>query len=295
VLEAIDASGAVHWSFKPATVTGGSSTASVAGPHLLLAAGTAVTVVDRGGVVVGHGSGTADLRPDPTGTRWAWSTIDRAPSATEGSTAPADQWSGSVWVAGIGENPHRVQSWTEPAETIVEVFLWSDRGIVTAVVPGGCAPQETSTALLDPATGRSTPLEGGDRHVVDVHAGLVLGIRQPETLLVTGARTATLTERPVTQGEHLAAAAISPDGVHVFGSMTSMSGCGGVPEVRTVVLAPATQQATILRDVFAGDWYDDTHVVVHGASDDALRLVALDGTALGGVLTHGVLVGVLRG
>jgi hypothetical protein len=201
-----------------------------------------------------------------------------------------------VWVAGIGEQPHRVQDWTEPAETSVEVFLWSDRGIVTAVVPDMCAPtpQEKSTALLDPATGRSTPLEGGDRHVVDVHAGLVLAIRQPETLLVTGAHTATLTERPVTKGEHLVDATISPDGVHVYGSMTSMSGCGGIPEVRTVVLAPATQHATVLRDVFAEDWYDNSHLVVHGASDDALRLVDLAGTASGGVLTHGSLVGVLR-
>jgi hypothetical protein len=254
-------------------------------------------VIDRDGVVAGHGStGSTNLHPDPTGTRWAWATLDHSPSAAQGSTAPADRWSGGVWVAGLGEAPHEVESWTEPAGNGVEIFLWSDRGIVTAVVPETCAPviQETSTALLDPATGRSTPLAGADRHVVDVHAGLVLAMRQPETLLVTGGHSATLTERPVQNGEHLAAAAISPDGTHVFGSMTSMSGCGGEPEVRTAVLDPATQRSTVLRDVFAVAWFDQSHLVVRGAQGNGLRIVDLDGAGPAAPLVHGFLVGVVR-
>jgi hypothetical protein len=305
-IEAIDGSGTVQWSFNPDTVVGrgngfGSTTA---GSHLLLTHDTTVTVIDRGGRVIGTGAsvgsaaipGGANISPDPTGTRWTWSTLDSAPSGGGGSTAAANRWSGAVWVAGLGEAPHHVLDWSEPGGTTVQVFLWSDRGIVTAVVPGLCAPtpEETSTALLDPATGHSTPLAGGDRHVVDVHAGLVLAMRQPETLLVTGAHAATLTERPVTDGEHLVGAAISPDGAHVFGSMTSMSGCGGVPEVRTAVLDPATQQSTVLSDVFAEDWYDNAHLIVHGPSDNALRVVDLDGRGDPAPLTHGTLVGVLR-
>jgi hypothetical protein len=307
VIEAVDGStGKALWSFKEQTVIASDQgvSAYVAGSHLLLAGAGSVAVIDRGGVVVGRGTttraaaipGDAYIHPDPTGTRWAWSTIDRAPQAIGGSTAPADQWSGAVWVAGIGEAPHRVQQWTEPSATSVEVFLWSDRGIVTAVVPGTCAPtaEETSTAILDPATGRSTPLQGGDRHVVDVHRGLVLAMRQPETLLVSGDSTFTVTGRPVSNGEHLADAAISPDGAHVYGSLTAMSGCGGVPEVRTMVIDVAAQHTTVLTGMYASGWYDDAHLVVHGAEDHDLRVVDLAGAGGGTVLARGFLVGVLR-
>ena len=306
-IEALDGAGTPQWSFDPRTVVGAGSNdmaAYAGGSHLLLTSATTVTVIDRRGVIVGHGAtvtaaaipGSVPIHPDPTGTRWAWATLDHAPAGVQGSTAPADRWSGAVWVAGIGEAPHRVESWTEPAETTVEVFLWSDRGIVTAVVPDACAPtpQEASTALLDPNTGRSTPLQGGDRHVVDVHAGLVLAMRQPETLLVSGAVQATLTEQPARQFEHLAAAAISPDGAHVFASMTSMSGCGGEPEVRTAVLDPATHHAGVLPDVFAVAWFDDAHLVVRGAQGNGLRIVDLAGAGPAAPLVHGVLVGVLR-
>jgi hypothetical protein len=302
-IEGVDGGSATPlWSFKPDSVVGTQNvSSSTAGSNLLLAGGGSVAVVDRGGVVIGRGSyvlsttfsGPYSVYPDPAGRRWTWSTVDSAPQTTgNGHDAP---WTGAVWVAGIGEAPHRVQQWTEPSGTTVEVFLWSDRGIVTAVVPGTCSPtlEETSTAVLDPATGRSVPLAGGDRHVVDVHRGLVLALRQPTTLLVGGAQDVTLTERPVSQGEHFVDAAISPDGAHVYGSMTSMSGCGGIPQVRTVVVDAATHAATTLPDVFAEGWYDNAHLVVHAVSDDKLRIVDLNGGGSGQVVTHGWLIGVL--
>jgi hypothetical protein len=292
VIAAFDAGGVAQWSFTAASVVGGddaqSTALAVGGSNLLLARGDKLAVIDRAGVVRGRSavSGFAwDLHADPTGTRWAWSAID--------GSSQTEPFHGAVWVGGLDERPHRVQEWTTDPATVM-VVLWSDRGIVTARVPQGCGPylQERSTAVLDPATGRSTPLFGHDRHVTDVHAGLELGVHA-STLMVTG-RTTMVVDRPSSDGI-VATAAISPDGGHVLGSLVADGGCGSPPRVHTVVGDTMAASWTALDGIYAVGWFDNGHMVVGDTPyGGPLRIVDLAGHGDTAPLTRGTFVGVLR-
>jgi hypothetical protein len=312
VVAAMTADGTPQWSFKPSTVVGdGSYAAEVAGSHLVLfgdqSRGGQVAVVDRAGVVVGPGSYSSgssfsgEPRVEPSGTRWTWSTVDNTTSPSSTSTATPTQ-TGAIWVAGIGEAPHRVRTWTEPG-AFETPLLWSDQGIVIAVSGAGCGPymQEFSTFVFDPATGRTSPLFGNDRHVTDVHAGIVAAIRGPNVMLVSGGHTLTVPEQPATKDMTIVNAAVSPDGAHVLGTFVGQPGCGGDPAQSTLVTDVASGRTTVLPGIFADRWYDDSHLVVsHGGMDrsgapyNELRIVDLGGAGAGPLATHSWLLGVLR-
>ncbi|HXA27928.1 MAG TPA: hypothetical protein VN193_04190 [Candidatus Angelobacter sp.] len=289
VIEAIEISGTVHWSFDVKTVVGDGVQLQVAGSHLLLAGSGKIAVIDRSGTVIGRGTysgNVAEVRLDPTGTRWAWSDSPTQPDS-DGTVR------GAVWVAGLSEPAHRIQDWTENGitESVVE---WSDRGIVIAVRGSGCSPyiQEEWTALLDPATGHSTALFGHDRHLTDVHAGLETAVHG-SSLFVTG-RTTMTAARPSSEGL-FTSATISPDGAHVFGSLVAAGGCGAPPHVRTAVGDVAAGSWTVLDNVFAVGWYDDSHLVVCDTSyEGPLHVVDLAGSGDPAALTHGYFAGVLR-
>jgi len=99
--------GAFEWSFDPAHLGIASPALVTGGPDLLAYGGGSVTVIDRTGTVIGHGAytGRSQLFPAPTGRSWAWTTLD--------STAtPLAPQTSSLWVAGVGQGPTRVRTWT---------------------------------------------------------------------------------------------------------------------------------------------------------------------------------------
>ena len=316
---AVDGTGQSHWAFREADLgLGPTPTVVAAGPNLIAYGAEKVKVVSSGGIVIGTGSYSvtdaspyAMLSPDPSGRRWAWTTDDEAPSTTTST-------SGNVWVAGIGEAPHSVLHWSHastPGGDSVEdwLFLWSDAGLVIGLVPVQCAPypQEISSFLLDPATGRQTPLAGGDRHIVDVHAGTSLGIHIDDaskgvnSVLLGGAHV--LQVSATLDASHIDRAAISPDGTRFFATLWAEEGCGGADRALTLVDAVTGGARIQLSDMYAFEWYDDSHLVVRDTCSqwapgpgsvcaqprsDALRVVDLTGA--GPTVGHGWFIGVLR-
>jgi hypothetical protein len=131
MVAAVTADGASVWAFDPGHLGIAAPVLVTSGPNLLAYGGGSVAVIDRAGIVIGHGTSTPNesLHPAPSGLSWAWTTSD--------STAqpPAPQVS-SLWTAGLGRNPTRVRTWT--GNYTVSARQWSDAGIVVVKLGESC-------------------------------------------------------------------------------------------------------------------------------------------------------------
>jgi hypothetical protein len=257
------------WSFDPHVLGVANEQLVTAGPNLIAygssgpsSDGGTVAVVDRTGHVFYRGIYTAgarptflsDIRPDPTGTRWAWSTLDSALSTPQTSSQP---WVSSVWIGGIGMQSRKLKTWTEPNGTEIDVRQWSDQGIVLLRLASTCGWQPQSSSLLDPGSTREEPLFGADLLPLDVHAGVHVAMDGSGTgLRLEGSASGTYTYELLIQG-----ARVNPSGTRVEVSTLSMSGCGGVFKAGTGVIGLTTGRQTMLAGFFAGGWLDDDHLV----------------------------------
>jgi len=243
-IAAVAADGTPLWGFDPKTLGIVEPTFVTAGPNLLAAGKGVVLVIDRTGTVIGRGVLPGDagagylvpITPDPSGTRWAW---------LEGS---------SLWVAGVGESPHRVSSWTDAG---VVLRQWSDAGIVITKLGPSCGQEPVSSVLVDPATGAERALFGAHLWPLDVHGGVRVAMG-PElaTIQVAGATRFSRTLPLPVQ-----AAGISPSADRLFASALAMGGCGGVAQAATGVFDVATGDQATIGGFFASAWLDDTHLV----------------------------------
>jgi hypothetical protein len=325
---AVDGAGQATWAFRPEDLKlGPQPTLATAGPDLLAWGGGKVDLISGQGLVVGQGTYNAQtasgqdytqLYPATSGRRWAWMAhAQQQPSGPSGTT------SGEIWVAGIAEAPHRVFSWSRPFDQSTPgaddvIYLWSDQGIVVAVLPQVCDlyPHETSTFVLDADTGATRPLAGADRHIDDVHAGIALGITSDpqsgvSSVMLSGSHvlTATMT---LANG-YISQAGISPDGARFFATLFTHTGCGGEVHALTVSESVTGTGRSEIRGFYARGWYDDTHLVGQnvceglqggvpapgartcgytGMFDPALRVVDLNGA--GQQVASGTYIGVLR-
>lgn len=266
------------WNF----VTGGS--------RLFFSAAGRVTVLDRNGRIIGGGVGPADSdgppAVDPTGTRWTWAHVTS-------DLPPNGDTTGSFWVAGLNEPAHVVYRWSLKAADMT-TFFWSDRGIVAYTFGMSCGSSELSSALLDPATGRLTPLYSSDRHLTDVHAGLTVGSSTSSlAVLVGGSTSFSVPEsRRGVQDANIGGARISPDGAHIAVPITGLAGCGGEPIVWTDIIDVSTHAHHVIPNVFAASWVDDGHFVASDMSDArTLRVVDLAGGSR--IVGAGQFVGVM--
>jgi hypothetical protein len=242
-IAAATADGTPLWGFDPKTLGIVGPTFVTAGPNLLAAGRGVVLVIDRTGTVIGQGvfpgdpgaGSVAPISPDPSGTRWAW---------LDGS---------SLWVAGLGEAPHRISSWTGD----VVLSQWSDAGIVITRLGPSCGREPVSSVLVDPATGAERSLFGAHLWPLDVHGGVRVAVGpEPATIQVAGAAQFSRTlPMPVR------AAGISPSAARLFASALSMGGCGGMAQAATGVFDVATGDRSTIDGFFAGAWLDDTHLV----------------------------------
>jgi hypothetical protein len=232
------------WGFDPKKLGIVGPTFVTAGPDLLAVGRGVVLVIDRTGTVVGRGvfpgdAGAGDvapITPAPSGTRWAW---------LDGS---------SLWVAGLGEAPHRVSSWTGD---VVVLGLWSDAGIVITKLSPTCGADPVSSVLVDPATGAEQALFGAHLRPLDVHGGVRVAVGpEPATIQVAGAAQFSRT-LPIP----VEAAGISPSADRLFASALAMGGCGGVARATTGVFDVATGDQTAIDGFFAGAWLDDAHLL----------------------------------
>ena len=249
---ATTADGTSLWAFDPHTIGLADPVLLTGGPNLLAIGDGRVVVIDRTGAVIGRGTYGGDspmsdvpaMHPSPTGTRWAWTTVTTAsPRAS------------TLWVAGLGEAPHRVKTWT--GDFGVDSKQWSDAGIVVVKYDDSCGQLPLSSALVDPASGAESALFGANRWPLDVRAGLRVAVdTEHRSLYVAG--TAQMTR---TYPLPIQAAGIGPSGSRLFVSGLSMSGCGGTAEAATYVVEVPSGQETTLAGFFADAWLDDTHLL----------------------------------
>ena len=290
MVAAVSPDGVFAWSFdpghlgitKPALVTNG--------PNLLAYGGGSVAVIDRSGTVIGRGTAAADqpIFPAPTGLSWAWTTVD---STTE---PPAPQTS-SLWVAGVGQRPSRVRTWT--GGYTVSASQWSDAGIVVVRLGPSCGAYPQSSSLVDPATGGEASLFGDGRWPLDVHAGIRVAKDADEpTVYVTGrARITRSYQLPVV------GAGIDPSGTRLFVSTFGETGCGGRIATATSVVDVASNSQTMIDRFLAEAWLDDQHLlgrtVAAGPAGQAVwgpDVLVADLSGHESSLAVGTLVGVLR-
>jgi len=242
-IAATTADGTPLWGFDPKTLGIVEPAFVTAGPNLLAVGKGVVLVIDRTGTVIGRGvfpgetgaGNVAPIAPDPSGTRWAW---------LDGS---------SLWVAGLGEVPHRVSSWTGD----VDLRLWSDAGIVITKLSPTCGDDPVSSVLVDPATGAEQALFGAQLWPLDVHGGMRVAVGpEPATIQVAGAAQFSRTLPMPVQ-----AAGISPSADRLFASALAMGGCGGVAQASTGVFDIGTGRQTTIDGFFANAWLDDTRLL----------------------------------
>jgi hypothetical protein len=291
--------GAFVWSFDPRTLAIADPALVTGGPNLLAYGQGKVVVVDRAGAVIGHGVYTGqrdgsypELFPGPTGTRWAWISLETTP--VTGAATPAPQVS-SLWVAGVGQRPTRVRTWTGDYE--VTARQWSDAGIVVVKMTVTCGLNLRSSALVDPARGTETALFGAGRWPLDVRAGLRVAMGVDDgSLYVMGTAQFTRTYPLPVQG-----AGVDPSGSRLFVSTFGEQGCGGQEKAATSIIAVASNTQTTIEGFFAYAWLDDQHLlgrslVTHPAvgSDWRSRVRIADLSGNVSDLAMGTLVGVLR-
>jgi hypothetical protein len=244
---AVAADGTPMWAFDPARIGIPNANLVIGGPNLLVYGQGQLAVVNRSGAIIGRAqlpkltrAAGEDASPQviasPTGTRWAW-TLDK-----------------DLWVAGLGERPHLVKSWTGVE---VDARQWSDAGVVVVKLGESCGGRPLSSVLVDPATGTETPLFGADRWPLDVHGGVQVATSDDQpTLFVAGAAQITRTYPLPVRG-----ARVSPAAGRMFVSTFAMTGCGGRPVAATHVLeVPSGGEATV-DGFFAEAWLDDTHLL----------------------------------
>lgn len=313
VLQAMDASGAPLWSVPYAQPTGAGLFA--AGPRIFVVDSktNTVSVFDRTGHPVGSGSLSTSVGAvvfNPAAPEWAWSAEDSV-SPSPAPTGTPVTVSGSFWVAGVGEAPHRVYRWTESdqagnlsqaADMLVE---WSDQGLVSSMFAPwlGCAEgHQSSSFIVDPATGARTDL--GSAPVVDVHAGVIASAprttapaaQQPQTIVLSGRTSFTWTE-PLPGKENPDGVFISPDGSHVAVPLFNVGCAGEQPQLRTAVISVSDHSVQYLPNAFTLGWLDDSHLIAQVTWDysstpnQELDVVGLDGTRT--LLGHGSLIGTL--
>jgi hypothetical protein len=282
--------GAFVWSFDPGHLGIADPTLVTNGPNLLAYGGGSVAVIDRTGAVIGHGAFPGqELYPAPTGLSWAWTTRDS-------EAAPPAPQASSLWVAGVGQRPTRVRTWT--GGYVVMARQWSDAGIVVVKVGESCGGYPQSSALVDPARGTETALFGAGRWPLDVRAGLrvAMGADGP-SLYVIGAVQITRTyPLPIHR------AGVDPSGSRLFVSTFGEQGCGGQVKAATSVIEVASNSQTTIDGFFADAWLDDQHLLgrsllpQHPAQGPAwsssVQVADLSGHESD--LARGTLVGVLR-
>jgi hypothetical protein len=250
MVAAATADGAFVWAFDPHTLAIGDPELVTSGANLLAYGGGSVAVIDRTGTVIGHGTSAPNgwLYPAPSGLSWAWTTSD--------STAqpPAPRVS-SLWVAGIGQRPTRVKTWTGAYS--VTARQWSDAGIVVVKLSETCGGYPQSSSLVDPVHGTETALFGAGRWPLEVRAGLSLATDvDRQMLFVIGRVQITRTYPLPVQG-----AGVDPSGSRVFVSMIDQGGCGGRPMAATSVIDVASDSQATIEGFFADAWLDDQHLL----------------------------------
>jgi len=308
VLQAMDPSGTPLWSVPypgpgvPAVFTAGSRIFEV-GPD------TSVSVFDRTGHPAGSGVFTAHFGGmvfSPTSAEWAWSGEDGVSPSPAPAGSPVTV-SGSFWVAGVGEAPHRVYRWTESdtagaigaaGDMLVD---WSDQGLVSSMFAPwvGCAEGHQPTSyVVNPVSGRRTDL--GSDPVLGVHAGVIASAPRNATPqaaqeVVLSGRTSFTWSEPLPGTENPSGVFISPDGGHVAIALFNIGCAGDQPRFRTAVISVSDHSVQYLPDAFAQGWLDDTQLVAqvtfNGSPNQELDIVGLDGTR--SLLGHGRLIGVL--
>lgn len=270
-----------------------------AGRHLLLALEDGgVLIFDSAGAVVagGHAKTGSWLFPNPDGTRWAWNE-----DHTDHTSSGSNQTHGAIWVAGIGEGPHRLFDWSHSDGSVDNISLWADRGIVLARWQYACgAEQEMYDLLLAPAAGTTTPLSGSTYHLADFHGGLIAGYHNDwqarlSTVTVAGSRSLKITYPNLPADAHIGEVHISPDATRVAVAFTEEAGCGGRPVAWTDVITVTDGRHTRVSEQYSLSWWDDNALVSSRPGDqtNALMIGSLADAHVT-VLGHGSLLGVLR-
>ncbi|MBV8528481.1 MAG: hypothetical protein JOZ75_09215 [Candidatus Dormibacteraeota bacterium] len=303
VLQAKDPSGSPLWSV-PYPSPGPYMVA--AGPRLFEVDSKAktVSVFDRSGRSIGNGSGAGEVFSS-TSAEWAWSTVDGTNPSPAANGSPVTV-TGSFWVAGVGEAPHRVYQWTEndTANSLDQAYdrlvEWSDQGLVSSQPPpwSGCASgHQSGSFVVNPKTGARTDLDAIS--VVDVHDGLIVSAPKAadtaQSIVLSGRTSFTWadTAAPSLQPK---GAYISPDGSRVAVAMLN-AGCNEQPEAQTAIISVADHSVQYLSGAFAEGWLDDGNLVAQVAFDSSLPNPELDVVALDGtrhLVGSGRLVGVIR-
>jgi hypothetical protein len=301
MVAATTADGTSRWAFDPHTLGMPDPTLVTGGPNLLAIGDGRVVIIDRTGAVIGRGTYSGDspmgavpaMYPSPTGTRWAWTTVSTVPQAGASTAGPHAT---SLWVAGLGELPHKVRTWT--GEFDVDSRQWSDAGIVVVKLDYSCGLVPLSSVLVDPATGAESALFGPNRWPLDVRGGLRVAMDSDhKSLYVAGTAQMTRTYPLLIQ-----AANISPAGSRLFVSSLAMSGCGGTATAATSVVDVPSGQETTIAGFFAEAWLDDVHLLgrspVQGPPQSVTWSAHVQVADLSGHLDDlalGTLVGVLDG
>jgi hypothetical protein len=291
--------GAFVWSFDPRTLAIANPLFVTGGPNLLAYGEGKVVVVNRAGAVIGHGVYTGqhdgnypELFPAPTGMRWAWTTLDT--TTLNGAATPAPQVS-SLWVAGVGQRPTRVRTWTGDYE--VTARQWSDAGIVIVKMTVTCGLNPRSSALVDPTRGGETALFGAGRWPLDVRAGLrvAMGVDDASVYVIGTARITRTYPLPVQRAD------VDQSGSRLFVSTFGELGCGGQEKTATSVITVASNTQTTIEGFFGDAWLDDQHLlgrslVTHpaGGFDWGSRVRIADLSGHESDLAMGTLVGVLQ-
>ena len=304
VLQAMDPSGTPLWSVPYAKAPD----IFTSGPRIFEADYTAnkVSVFDRSGHPVGNGVlGTnrwGRVVFSPTSAEWAWPSDDGvSPSPLPASGNATHR--GSFWVAGVGEAPHKVYSWTETdaADSVLylvdQLQAWSDEGLVSSQAPSwaGCSNgHQSGSYVVNAATGARTDL--GSNPVTDVHAGVIVGsLVTDQTAVVLSGRT-SFTWSNTAAGYTIEGTYVSPAGDLVAVPMINTACAGIHPKVETALISVGDHSVRFVADASARGWLDDTHLVAQVNLDTTqatgeLDIVGLDGTR--SLLGHGNFVGVL--
>jgi hypothetical protein len=301
MVAAMTADGTSRWAFDPHTIGLSDPILLTGGPNLLAIGDGRVVVIDRTGAVIGRGTYSGEspmgavptMHPSPTGTRWAWMTVSTVPAPGASTAGPH---ASSLWVAGLGEPPHRVRTWTGDFD--VASRQWTDPGIVVVKSDYRCGELPQSSALVDPATGAESALFGANRWPLDVRAGLRVAMDTDHKSLYVAGTTQMTRTYPLP----IQAAGIGPSGSRLFVSSLDMSGCGGTAQAATSVVDVPSAQETTIAGFFAEAWLDDTHLLgrspVQGPPQGVTWSAHVQVSDLSGHRSDvalGTLVGVLNG
>jgi hypothetical protein len=303
---AVDASGHLQWTLNQAAMntlltatTTDRITARTAGPNVILSRVPGQTqgdgnlvVLDRTGTKIGGGSFTPNAFEDdvfgsPTGTEWAWSVND--------TPAAASRPHGRIIVAGIGVPAHTVFSWVAPVGASTEwVAGWTDMGIVMERIgSGGCGAgfhADTASFLVDPVAGTLTNLFTNGDHYGDARHSVSVGFaaQSPSAVTVNGT---TFDEAKTVAN----AVYVSPDGTRVGVQRFSLAGCAGVtPTLGTEIVDVSGGNHSDVAGCGIVGWFDATHFVCHGFSDQTQKLEGVDGQP-GAGLGAGSFIGAVPG